>query len=202
MSNSQSPPKAPDAPGSGPAVSRAVVLVGLMGVGKTSVGRKLASQLAVPFVDADDEIEKAAAMTCSEIFERYGEAAFRDGEQRVIARLMDGTPKVVATGGGAFTNPATRDLVLKDGIAVWLNADIDILVKRTARRNTRPLLKNGNAREVLSRLAEERSPDYALAPIHVRSGEGPVDAVVDDILRQLEQHQDHASFAPAGTSRD
>jgi shikimate kinase len=167
-------------------LDRPVVLVGLMGVGKSTVGRRLAARLALPFVDADTEIERAAGMSIAEIFERYGEPYFRDGERRVIARLIDGTPKVIATGGGAFINDETRALILDRAIAVWLDADIDTLVERTGRRNHRPLLRDRNAREVLTELAARRNPIYAQAPIHVESRPAPHDATVRAILAALQ----------------
>jgi len=160
-------------------IDRPVVLVGMMGVGKSSLGRKLATQLGAPFVDADEAIETSAQMTIPEIFATYGESFFRDGERRVIARLMgEGTPeeprvKVIATGGGAFINDATRALILRRGIAVWLDAELDTLVERTARKGNRPLLQNGNPREILGRLKAQREPFYAQAPIHVMSGNTP-----------------------------
>jgi shikimate kinase len=165
---------------------RPIVLVGLMGVGKSTVGRRLAGRLGLPFVDADTEIERAAGMTIAEIFERYGEAHFRDGERRVIARLIDGTPKVIATGGGAFINDETRMLILDRAIAVWLDADLDTLVERTGRRNHRPLLRDRNPREVLAELAAKRNPIYAQAPIHVESRPAPHDATVRAILAALQ----------------
>lgn len=166
-------------------LDRPLVLVGLMGVGKSTVGRRLAQRLALPFVDADEEIEAAAGMTISEIFERFGEPHFRDGERRVIARLIDGQPKVIATGGGAFMHDATRALILEKAIAVWLDADIDTLVDRVKRRDTRPLLKDRDPREVLRELAARRNPIYALAPIRVRSQPAPHDATVRAILKAL-----------------
>lgn len=172
-------------------IDRPVVLVGMMGVGKTSVGRKLAQLLHVPFVDADEEIETAAQMSIAEMFERFGEAAFRDGERRVIARLVGGEGdlrrKVIATGGGAFVNPETRALVLDQAIAVWLDCDIDVLVERTGRKDTRPLLRNGDPREILTRLHAARAPAYAEAPIHVKSGNVPHGRTVNQILRGIEQ---------------
>src|SRR6202008_2820436 len=135
-----------------------IVLVGLMGAGKTTVGRRLAQRLGLPFVDADAEIEEAAGMTITDIFDRFGEAHFRDGERRVIARLIDGTPKVIATGGGAFMQADTRDLILAKATAIWLDADIDILVERVSRKEGRPLLKNRDPREVLVDLAAVRNP--------------------------------------------
>lgn len=158
-------------------LNRPIVLVGMMGVGKSSVGRRLANLLGLPFVDADDEIEKAAKMTIPEIFETYGEAYFRDGERRVIQRLMtesaSGRPMVIATGGGAFVNPETRALILEKAIAVWLDSDIETLLQRVGRRDNRPLLRSGDPREILTRLRSERAPAYAEAPVHVLSGNQP-----------------------------
>jgi len=162
-----------------------LVLVGLMGVGKSTIGRRLAARLDLPFIDADEEIEKAAGMTIQEMFDRHGEAAFRDGERRVIARLIDGMPKVVATGGGAFVNDETRKLILDKATAIWLDADIEILVNRVSRREGRPLLKGRNPRDVLTSLAAERSPFYAQAPIRVRSTDLPHDATVESIMKAL-----------------
>lgn len=167
------------------ALSKPIVLIGLMGVGKTTIGRRLAVRLNVPFVDADHEIELAADLSVAEIFERFGEAHFRDGERRVIARLMDGTPKVLATGGGAFMNEATRALILDKAIAIWIDADLDTLAERVSRRDTRPLIRGRNARSVLGELAGVRNPVYALAPIHIRSEPAPHDATVDAIIEAL-----------------
>jgi len=164
-----------------------IVLVGMMGVGKSTVGRRLAARLGLHFVDADEEIEKAAGMTITEMFERYGESYFRDGERRVIARLMDGEPKVIATGGGAFMQEETRNLILEHALAIWLNADIDTLVDRVSRREGRPLLKGKDPRLVLTQLAEIRNPVYALCPIHVKSAAAPHDVAVDSIMEQLSQ---------------
>lgn len=162
-----------------------IVLVGMMGVGKSTVGRRLAARLGLAFVDADEEIEKAAGMTITEMFDRYGEAYFRDGERRVIGRLMDGEPKVIATGGGAFMQDETRALILDHATAIWLDADIDILVDRVSRREGRPLLKGKDPRVVLTELAEKRNPVYALAPIHVKSIAAPHEVAVDSIMEQL-----------------
>lgn len=169
-------------------IDRPIVLVGLMGVGKSSVGKRLAAILHCPFYDADEEIEKAARMTIPEIFERYGEPVFRDGERRVIARLTEMAKgrTVIATGGGAFCNPETRALILDRCIAVWLDTDIDTLVERTARKDNRPLLRGGNPRETLARLAAERRGDYAKAPIHVTSGNGPHGKTVAQVLKGIE----------------
>ncbi len=166
-------------------ISRPVVLVGLMGVGKSTIGRRLAQRLNVPFVDADHEIEVAAGTSIAEIFERFGESHFRDGERRVIARLFDGTPKVIATGGGAFMHEQTRALIMENSISVWIDASIDVLAERVARRDNRPLLKGKNARDVLGALAAIRNPVYATAQIHVQSDALPHDSTVEMIVRKL-----------------
>lgn len=171
---------------SGPSArGRPIVLVGLMGVGKSTVGRRLAGRLRLPFVDADHAIEEAAGMTVAEIFERFGEPYFRDGERRVIARLMDGTPKVIATGGGAFINPDTRALILAEATAIWLNAHPDVLAERVGRRDTRPLLRGRNPREVLADLATVRNPIYAEAHIHITSNKSPHETTVNAILKAI-----------------
>ena len=164
---------------------QSLVLVGLMGVGKSTVGRRLAARLGLPFVDADAEIEAAADLSIAEIFERHGEAHFRDGERRVIARLMDGTAKVIATGGGAFVNEQTRALILRDALAIWLDADVAVLADRVSRRDTRPLLRGKDPREVLGELARVRNPLYAQAHIHIASQRGPHEATVAAILQAI-----------------
>lgn len=164
---------------------RPIVLIGLMGVGKTTVGRRLAARLRLPFVDADAEIEVAAGLSVAEIFERFGEPYFRDGERRVIARLIDGAPKVIATGGGAFINEDTRRLILAQTTAIWLDADPLVLADRVKRRDTRPLLRGRDAGEVLAELARVRNPVYALAPIHIGSAKAPHEATVAGILRAI-----------------
>ena len=182
------PPKRSDAVAAAARrIDRPVVLVGLMGVGKSTVGRKLAALLGTDFVDADEEIERASAMSVAEIFERFGEAYFRDGERRVIARLIGERHGVIATGGGAFVNPQTRALVLEQGIAVWLDCDVATLVERTARRGTRPLLKNGDPAEILRRLHAERAPLYAEAPIRVTSQEGPHHDAAIEIIEAIDR---------------
>ena len=168
-------------------IDRPVVLVGMMGVGKSTVGRKLATLLHLDFSDADDAIEEAAQMSVSDIFDRFGEANFRDGERRVIARLLDGGPAVIATGGGAFVQEETRRMILERGIAVWLDADVETLVERVRRKDTRPLLKGGDPREIVARLKAEREPAYAEAPIHVASGGGPHGDTVARIARELDR---------------
>lgn len=167
-------------------IDRPIVLVGMMGTGKSSIGRRLANALHLPFVDADDAIEEAAQLSIAEIFDRHGEAVFRDGERRVIARLMDGEAKVIATGGGAFVNAETRALILAKAITIWLDADVETLVERTSRKNTRPLLRQGDPREILTRLRDERRPAYAEAPIHVTSGRGPQSRTVARVLKEIE----------------
>jgi shikimate kinase len=169
-------------------VPKTVVLVGLMGAGKSSIGRRLAHRLGLPFTDADTEIEVAAGTSIEEIFARHGEAAFRDGERRVIARLLDGPLQVLATGGGAYMDPATRALVRARGISIWLRASLDVLLARVGRRSNRPLLKAGEPRAVLERLIAERHPVYAEADIVVDSLDGTPDATLDRVLAALAEH--------------
>ena len=170
----------------GPALGRrTVVLVGMMGAGKSSVGRRLAARLGIPFVDADVEIEKAAAMTISEIFAARGEPYFRSGETRVIARLLEGGPQVLATGGGAFMNADTRATIRAKGISVWLRATLDVLNRRIKRRGDRPLLKGVDPAETLRKLIEERDPVYAEADLTVESRDVPHETIVDEILEGL-----------------
>jgi shikimate kinase len=166
-------------------LNRTVTLVGMMGAGKSSVGRRLAARLAVPFRDADSEIESAAGCTISEIFERYGEASFRDGERRVIARLLTEAPHVLATGGGAFMDAQTRAAVKELSLSVWIKAPIEILLQRVKRRDNRPLLKTGDPRETLERLLKEREPQYAEADLTIESEEGPHSLAVDRIIGVL-----------------
>lgn len=169
-------------------VERTIVMVGLMGAGKTSIGRRLAQRLGLAFVDADHEIEQAAGCTIEEIFERYGEVAFRDGERRIIQRLLERPPHVLATGGGAFMDPETRARIREAGISVWLKADLDVLVRRVSRRNNRPLLKRGDPREVLEKLMAQRYPVYAEADICIDSLEAPAETTVDRVIEAIEQH--------------
>lgn len=168
-------------------IDRPVVLVGLMGTGKSTVGRRLANLLGTDFVDSDAAIEAAARRSVGEIFEQFGEPYFRDGERRVIARLIDEHHGVVATGGGAFVNPETRALILERAIAVWLDCDIDTLVARTRRRDTRPLLRNGDPREILARLHAERAPAYGQAPIRIETGDLPHHQTALRILEAIAQ---------------
>lgn len=175
-------------------IPRTIVLVGLMGAGKTSIGRRLAARLGLPFVDADQEIEEAAGCTIPEIFERFGEAAFRDGERKVIARLLDGPVHVLSTGGGAFMDPLTRALIRDQGLSVWLRADLDLLVQRTARRDHRPLLRTGDPREILRGLIEARYPIYAEADLTVDSEDRSLEETTDRVMEVL---HDHLMAAPA-----
>jgi len=164
---------------------RTLVMVGMMGAGKSAIGKRLASRLGLPFVDADSEIEQAANATISEIFERDGEAYFRDGERRVIRRLLEGEPKVLATGGGAFVSPETREAIRASAISIWLKADRDLILSRVRRRSNRPLLKTDDPATVIDRLLRERSPIYAEADIHIQSREVAHEEVIDDILAAL-----------------
>ena len=166
-------------------LKRTVALVGMMGAGKSTVGRRLAEKLAVPFRDADSEIEAAAGCPVSEIFERFGEPSFRDGERRVIARLLSGLPHVLATGGGAFIDPKTRAEMKDKAVSVWIKAPIAVLLERVQRRKTRPLLQQGNPQETLERLLAERTPIYEQADIVVDSDEGPHSTAVARILAEL-----------------
>jgi shikimate kinase len=158
---------------------RSIVLVGMMGAGKSSIGRRLASRLGIPFIDADTEIESAAGMTIPEIFEKHGEPYFRAGEARVIARLLDNGPQVLATGGGSVMDPQTRALIGQKGISIWLKADIDVLLKRTKRRNDRPLV------EKIKDLLPVREPIYAQADIIIQSRDEPHDTIIDEIMGEL-----------------
>lgn len=171
----------------GARIDRSVVLVGLMGVGKSTVGRRLSAMLARDFIDADDEIEKAAQRSIPEIFADFGEAHFRDGERRVIARLIEEQHGVIATGGGAFVDPDTRALILKEAIAVWIDCDIDTLVERTSRRDTRPLLKGGDPKTILTDLYEQRAPFYAEAQVRVTSEDGPHNDTARAIIEAIDQ---------------
>lgn len=170
-------------------IDKPLVLVGMMGVGKSTVGRRLANTLGLPFTDADEEIVEAANMSVAEIFDQFGEDYFRDGERRVIARLMEESSAgcVLATGGGAFLQDETRDLILQQGIAIWLDAAVDTLVERVKRNDRRPLLRSGNIREKVETMKAERERYYRLAPIHVKSDTGPHNAAVNRILEALDQ---------------
>lgn len=173
-------------------MDRPIVLIGLMGVGKTTVGRRLAKALGLDFRDADEEVERAAGRSVAEIFDDFGESAFRDGERKVIARLLDEPPMVIALGGGAFIDPDTRARVKAKGISVWLKADVDTLVKRVTRRDTRPLLRNGNPRDILQRLLDTRTPAYAEADIHVDASAGSHQATLEKIMQALNAREAEA----------
>jgi shikimate kinase len=164
---------------------RAIVLVGLMGAGKTKIGRRVATRLDLPFFDSDDEIEAAAGETIEEIFANRGESVFRAGERRVIARLLAGPVHVLATGGGAFMDPATRALIARRGVSVWLRAELDILAARVARRTDRPLLKGGDPRTILGELIARRYPIYAAAELVIDSGEGSVESTAARVIAAL-----------------
>ena len=168
------------------AEGRSIVMVGLMGAGKSAIGRRLAARLDMPFLDADNEIEAAAGCSIEEIFQQHGEEYFRDGERRVIARILNGPPVVLATGGGAYMDETTRDLIARTGISVWLRADLETLVRRTARRNNRPLLKTSDPARTLRDLMRVRHPIYERADIVVESDDGPPEETVERVRAALE----------------
>ena len=190
-----SAPPSPDLPAGLARVPKTIVMVGLMGAGKSAIGRRLAQRLGLPFVDADAEIERAAGETIEEIFAAHGEDYFRDGERRVIARLLADPVHVLSTGGGAFMDLDTRRLIAERGISVWLRADIDVLLRRTARRGNRPLLKDKDPAEVLTGLMALRYPVYATADITVDSTDGPPEVTVQRVIDALAQllERKHAS---------
>lgn len=168
--------------------ARTIALVGLMGAGKTTVGRRLAHALGLPFVDADEAIVAAAGRSIDDIFAERGECEFRRGERQVIARLLDGEPHILATGGGAFVDPRTRALMKERAISIWLKAPLDVLMKRVTKRDHRPLLKEDDPRAVMQRLMDERYPIYAEADITIESGSGPHNSAVSNILTALRGH--------------
>jgi shikimate kinase len=177
---------------------RSIVLVGMMGVGKSSVGRRLAARLGIPFADADTEIEKAAGMSIADIFARHGEADFRSGEARVIARLLESGPQVLATGGGAFMNVKTRDAIRAKGVSIWLKAEFEVLLRRISkRRNERPLLQTDDPAETLRTLLAEREPIYAQADLTVHSRDVSHDAIIADIMTALASFL-HVTVSPPG----
>jgi shikimate kinase len=167
---------------------RSIVLIGMMGAGKSSVGRRLATRLGLRFVDADTEIEAAAGMSIADIFAAHGEAYFRSGEARVIARLLEGGPQVMATGGGSVMNPDTRTLIHAKGVSVWLDADYEVLLRRVRRRTDRPMLKTADPAETLRRLLAERKPAYAQAALILRSRDAPHETIVNEALAALAVH--------------
>lgn len=166
-------------------VDRPIVLVGMMGAGKTSIGRQLAEVLRLPFRDADEEIERAAGLTVAEIFQLHGEADFRRGERSVIKRILEGPPLVLATGGGAYMDPETRAVVKERGVSVWLKADLDVLMRRVLRRPTRPLLKGDDPRGTMQALLAVREPVYAEADVMVQSNHGPHGAAVESVIKAI-----------------
>lgn len=168
---------------------KSLVLVGLMGAGKSAVGRRVAERLDIPFIDADAEIEAAAGCTIAEIFEQHGEEEFRNGERRVMKRLLETEPvHVLATGGGAFIDPETRALIKEKAISIWLRAELDVLFERVSRKSHRPLLKTPDPKGKLAELMTERYPVYAEADITVNSGQGPIGSMVDRVLSALKKH--------------
>jgi shikimate kinase len=167
------------------ALHKPVVLVGLMGAGKSTIGRRLAAAISLQFVDADQEIVEAAGCSISDIFEIYGEEIFRDVEQRVMLRLVGGEPCVIATGGGAFIQPEIRKAVKEKAVSVWLKAELDVLVERVSRRDTRPMLRTGDKNSIMSKLMEDRYPIYGEADITIDSNAGVHDAVVENIVKAL-----------------
>lgn len=173
-------------------LDRPIVLVGLMGAGKSTIGRRLARRLGLPFTDSDEEIAQAAGLSAGEVFEKFGEREFRDGERRVVARLIDEGPRVIATGGGAFLDAGTRALLDKAAITVWLDAPVEVLAERTARRDTRPLLRDGDREEILQKLDRERRPAYAEAHLRIPSNAQAHAKVVDAIITALEAHLAHS----------
>jgi shikimate kinase len=178
--------------------NRAVVLVGMMGAGKSTVGRRLAARLGLPFVDADNEIEAAAGMTIAEIFATHGEPYFRDGEARVIARLLNSGPSVVATGGGAFMRAETRARVRERSVSLWLKADADVILRRVRRRNDRPLLQTEDPAGTIERLLHERYPIYAEADLTVESRDVPHERVVEECIAALANHLQPGAAQSAG----
>ena len=169
-------------------ITKSIVLIGMMGAGKSSIGRRLATRLLLPFIDADTEIEVAAGCSIEEIFERHGEDEFRAGERRVVARLLAGPPHVLATGGGAFMNEQTRGIIKNRGISIWLQADLDVLLQRVSRRNDRPMLQTDNQRTRLVELMEQRDPWYAHADLVVESTDGPLEQTAGRVFEVLEQY--------------
>lgn len=179
-------------------LDRSLTLVGMMGAGKTRLGKMLSEALDLPFVDSDEEIEKAAGLNIPEIFEKFGEPYFRDGERRVIKRLIEQNTQVIATGGGAILNPDTAAELWANTIAIWVKADIDIMLERTSKTDKRPLLKTGDPKEILTGLMDVRYPIYEQAHIMVESNNGPAEDILNQAIDQLYTYLSHA-HAKAGT---
>jgi shikimate kinase len=180
---------------------RSIVFVGLMGAGKTAIGRKVATELGLPFTDSDHEIERVSRMTVPELFERYGEPEFRALESRVILRVLDNGPQILSTGGGAFMNAQTRDTIAALGVSVWLEADIDVLMERVAKKQNRPLLQNADPRGVLERLIVERHPVYALADVTVPTRDEKKEVITEEVIEALARHLvGHSAAAGDGAS--
>ena len=171
-----------------PPLSKSIVLIGMPGAGKSTIGRKLSTRLNIPFMDSDQEVEAAAGMTIPQIFEKLGEPAFREGERKVIARLLSGPRIVLSTGGGAFMNEMTRELILKDAVSIWLKADLEVLLQRTSRTNDRPLLAKGDPRAILMDLRAKREPVYALATLTVMSEDCPVEETTERVVQTLDTY--------------
>lgn len=172
--------------------SRTIVFVGLMGAGKTAIGRNIAHALGIPFADSDHEIEHVSRMTIPDLFEQYGEAEFRSLERRVIARLLKSGPAVLSTGGGAFMNESTRRAIARRGVSIWLRADLDVLMSRVTRKQNRPLLKNRNPRAMMQMLMDERYPVYGTADITVETRDDRKEVIADEVLRALEAFLERA----------
>jgi shikimate kinase len=177
---------------------RSIVFVGLMGAGKTAIGRKVAGMLGLPFTDSDHEIESVSRMTIPDLFERYGEAEFRSLEQRVIVRVLESGPQVLSTGGGAFMNAQTREAIAIYGLSVWLKADVDTLLDRVSKKQNRPLLKNADPRAVLEKLIAERNPVYALADVTVATRDERKEVIADEVIEAIGRHL--TSHAPVPTT--
>ncbi|MFD1987451.1 shikimate kinase [Mesorhizobium newzealandense] len=182
------PPDENHAPLLGRLGSRSVVFVGLMGAGKTAIGRKVAAMLALPFIDSDQEIESVSRMTVPELFERYGEAEFRALEQRVILRVLENGPQVLSTGGGAFMNAQTREAIAGHGVSVWLKAELDLLMERVSKKQNRPLLRSADPRAVLERLMEERYPVYATSDVTVPTRDDRKEVIAAEVVNALCRH--------------
>lgn len=174
-------------------LQKPIVLVGLMGCGKSAIGKRLASMLSVPFVDSDHHIVESSGMSITDIFEQKGEDYFRQLERDTLHQLMaDGTPKIIATGGGAFINDTTRILLLKEGLVIWIKAEYDVLLERVSRKTTRPLLEKGDKAKILKTLMNERYPIYAQAPLSVESADVPHEVTLEKVIKTIQDYYDKA----------